>query len=101
MEGVHAKVYVLDEWAYVGSANLTNGGLAPGLREFGRARKGRHKDIAKVYFDAVERARPLPRRELTFRHRPIAGNSRRRGGDPLADARGSREAEAPGAIGRE
>jgi hypothetical protein len=52
-EGVHAKVYILDDWAYVGSANLTRTGLADGRREFGRARKGRHAEIASDYFEAL------------------------------------------------
>src|SRR5689334_21076353 len=33
----HAKVYILDDWAYVGSANLTRAGLQSGNREFGTA----------------------------------------------------------------
>lgn len=66
LDGVHAKVYVLDNWAYVGSANLSNGGLAPGLREFGVA-SGSEAHVAEAaeYFDAVwASASPITRSEV-------------------------------------
>jgi phosphatidylserine/phosphatidylglycerophosphate/cardiolipin synthase-like enzyme len=53
-EDVHAKVYVIDDWAYVGSANLTTRGLAVSDREFGIASSAaEHLLEATAYFECV------------------------------------------------
>lgn len=81
---VHAKIYVLDDWAYVGSANLTTRGLGASFREFGNASAGvGHAQEAIGYFESVWReATVLPvhvlkaasrilepmRRRLTAKH---------------------------------
>lgn len=55
-EGVHAKVYVLDDWSYVGSANLTARGLDTSLREFGRgSQQVDHVSEAAAYFERLWR----------------------------------------------
>jgi hypothetical protein len=59
LSDVHAKVYVFDDWAYVGSANLTNHGLAASLREFGSASAGgSHVVEALEYFETLWKAAP-------------------------------------------
>lgn len=51
---IHAKVYVVDEWAYVGSANLTTRGLEGSFREFGTATANTgHVLEAISYFERV------------------------------------------------
>jgi hypothetical protein len=54
VQGIHAKVYVLDDWAYVGSANLTTRGLETSLREFGKASEHAEEvSNAAYYFEKL------------------------------------------------